>query len=285
MLYWFFVKGLGPIAIHRLGPTAQGLENIPHEGGAIIAANHLAVIDDALLPLTCPRMIHFMGKAEYFEGKGIKGKFKKWWFTSVGVFPVDRSGGSKSLGALNHAREIIELTDICSAFTSKVLAAPMDVFTKDIPARRVWHSKPVAPLFRPPSSVRVNCRGLVTGHLNKGKSKVIYGKPIEVEKKSADQITHDDLRSLTDRVTREIQKMSGQEYVDEYAQKVKAELKAQQEAEAQAQAESGCQEARFQRGSFNHQCLFRKNVFGTDTPDFYFVIRIISRTATNTFSR
>lgn len=76
MLYWFFVKGLGPIAIHRLGPTAQGLENIPHEGGAIIAANHLAVIDDALLPLTCPRMIHFMGKAEYFEGKGIKGKFK-----------------------------------------------------------------------------------------------------------------------------------------------------------------------------------------------------------------
>ena len=49
MLYWFFVKGLGPIAIHRLGPTAQGLENIPREGGAIIAANHLAVIDDALL--------------------------------------------------------------------------------------------------------------------------------------------------------------------------------------------------------------------------------------------
>ena len=108
MLYWFFVKGLGPIAIHRMGPTAKGLENIPREGGAIIAANHLAVIDDALLPLTCPRMIHFMGKAEYFEGKGIKGKFKKWWFTSVGVFPVDRSGGSKSLGALNHAREILE---------------------------------------------------------------------------------------------------------------------------------------------------------------------------------
>ena len=60
MLYWFFVKGLGPIAIHRLGPTAKGLEHIPHEGGAIIAANHLAVIDDALLPLTSPRMIHLL---------------------------------------------------------------------------------------------------------------------------------------------------------------------------------------------------------------------------------
>ena len=55
---------------------------------------------------------------------------------------------------------------------------------------------------------------------------VIYGKPIEVEKKPLDQITHDDLRSLTDRVTMEIQKMSGQEYVNEYAQKVKEQLKA-----------------------------------------------------------
>ena len=68
----------------------------------------------------------------------------------------------------------------------------------------------------------------------KGKTRVIYGKPIEVAKKSADEITHDDLRSLTDRVSAEIQKMSGQEYVDEYAQKVKEELKAKQAAEEAA---------------------------------------------------
>ena len=65
----------------------------------------------------------------------------------------------------------------------------------------------------------------------KGKTKVLYGKPIEVAKKPADEITHDDLRSLTDRVSAAIQKMSGQEFVNEYAQKVKAELKAQQAAE------------------------------------------------------
>ena len=65
----------------------------------------------------------------------------------------------------------------------------------------------------------------------KGKTKVLYGKPIEVAKKPAGEITHDDLRSLTDRVSTAIQKMSGQEFVNEYAQKVKAELKAQQAAE------------------------------------------------------
>ena len=233
---------MGPIAIHRLGPTAQGLENIPHEGGAIIAANHLAVIDDALLPLTCPRMIHFMGKAEYFEGKGIKGKFKKWWFTSVGVFPVDRSGGSKSLGALNHAREIIEDGHLFGIHIEGTRSPDGRLYKGHTGAARLAFETgcPIIP------AAIIGSRELQKpGQVipNKGKSKVIYGKPIEVEKKSADQITPDDLRSLTDRVTREIQKMSGQEYVDEYAQKVKAELKAQQEAEAQAQAESAAKKA------------------------------------------
>ena len=242
MLYWFFVRGLGPIAIHRLGPSAQGRENIPHEGGAIIAANHLAVIDAALLPLTCPRMIHFMGKAEYFEGKGIKGKFKKWWFTSVGVFPVDRSGGSKSLGALNHAREIIEDGHLFGIHIEGTRSPDGRLYKGHTGVARLAFETgcPIIP------AAIIGSRELQKpGQVipNKGKSKVIYGKPIEVEKKSADQITHDDLRSLTDRVTREIQKMSGQEYVDEYAQKVKAELKAQQEAEAQAQAESAAKKA------------------------------------------
>ena len=192
MLYWFFVKGLGPIAIHRLGPTAQGLENIPHEGGAIIAANHLAVIDDALLPLTCPRMIHF----GHLFGIHIEG--------------TRSPDGRLYKGHTGAARLAFETG--CPIIPAAIIGS-----------RELQKPGQVIP--------------------NKGKSKVIYGKPIEVEKKSADQITHDDLRSLTDRVTREIQKMSGQEYVDEYAQKVKAELKAQQEAEAQAQAESAAKKA------------------------------------------
>ena len=202
MLYWFFVKVLGPIARHRLGPTASGLNNVPRTGGAIIAANHLAVIDDALIPITCPRMVHFMGKAEYFEGKGLKGKFKKWWFTSVGVFPVDRSGGYK--GHTGVARLALET------------GCPI-VPTAIIGSRELQKPGTVIPA--------------------KGKTQVIYGKPIEVEKKTADEITHDDLRSLTDRISAEIQKMSGQEYVNEYAQKVKEELKAQKAAEEEASAE------------------------------------------------
>lgn len=236
MLYWFFVKVLGPIARHRLGPTASGLNNVPRTGGAIIAANHLAVIDDALIPITCPRMVHFMGKAEYFEGKGLKGKFKKWWFTSVGVFPVDRSGGNKSLGALKHAREIIEDGHLFGIHIEGTRSPDGRMYKGHTGVARLALETgcPIVP------TAIIGSRELQkpgTVIPAKGKTQVIYGKPIEVEKKTADEITHDDLRSLTDRISAEIQKMSGQEYVNEYAQKVKEELKAQKAAEEEASAE------------------------------------------------
>ncbi|NEG70134.1 lysophospholipid acyltransferase family protein [Bifidobacterium choloepi] len=234
MLYWFFVKGLGPIAWKRMDPTPEGLENIPREGGGIIAANHLAVIDDALLPMTCPRMIHFMGKAEYFEGKGIKGKIKKWFFTSVGVFPVDRSGGSKSLGALEHAREIIEEGHLFGIHVEGTRSPDGRLYKGHTGAARLALETgcPIIP------TAIIGSRELqMPGQVipNKGHSRVIYGKPIEVEKVPSEAVTHDMLRELTDRVVREIQKLSGQEYVDEYAQVVKAQIKAEKEAREAAQ--------------------------------------------------
>ena len=226
MLYWFFVKGFGSIARHRLGPSAEGLDNIPRKGGAIIAANHLAVIDDALIPITCPRMVHFMGKAEYFEGKGIKGRFKKWWFTSVGVFPVDRSGGNKSLGALEHAREIIEEGHLFGIHIEGTRSPDGRLYKGHTGVARLALETgcPIVP------TAIIGSRELQepgTVIPKKGKTQVLYGKPIEVTKKAAEDITHDDLRSLTDQVTVAIGAMSGQEYVDEYAQKVKEQLKAQ----------------------------------------------------------
>ncbi|KAB8301762.1 lysophospholipid acyltransferase family protein [Bifidobacterium apri] len=231
MLYWFFVKTLGPIARRRFNPTVEGLENIPRKGGAIIAANHLAVIDDALLPMTCPRMIHFMGKAEYFEGKGIKGRFKKWWFTSVGVFPVDRSGGSKSLGALNHAKEILEDGHLFGIHVEGTRSPDGKLYRGHTGAARLAFETgcPIVP------TAIIGSRDLQKpGQVipSKGKSTVIYGAPIPVERKDPQDVTHEELRELTDRVVRAIGAMSGQEYVDEYAQTVKARIKAEQEAQS-----------------------------------------------------
>ena len=223
-MYWFFVKLLGPIARHRINPTTEGVHNIPRNGGGIIAANHLAVIDDALLPLTCPRMIHFMGKAEYFEGKGLKGKFKKWWFTSVGVFPVDRSGGSKALGALNHARKIIEDGELFGIHIEGTRSPDGKLYRGHTGAARLAFETG-CPII--PTAIIGSDKVQKVGQIipDKGHTKVIYGTPIEVERKPSAEVTREDLRELTDRVTQAIQRMSGQEYVDEYAQAVKERLK------------------------------------------------------------
>ena len=237
MLYWFFMRTLGPVARHRFKPVAEGLQNIPRTGGGIIAANHLAVIDDALLPLTCPRMIHFMGKAEYFEGKGIKGKFKKWWFTSVGVFPVDRSGGSKSLGALEHAREIIEEGHLFGIHIEGTRSPDGRLYKGHTGAARLALETgfPIIPAAIIGSRELQKPGQVIPG---KGHSKVIYGEPIEVEKTPSDEVTHERLRELTDEITRRIQAMSGQEYVPEYAQVVKQQMKEEQDVLDSAGAEA-----------------------------------------------
>ncbi|AKV55333.1 1-acyl-sn-glycerol-3-phosphate acyltransferase [Bifidobacterium actinocoloniiforme DSM 22766] len=223
MHYWFFVRLLGPLARAWLHPDVRGVENIPKSGPVIIASNHLAVIDDGLLPVACPRMIHFMAKSEYFTGRGLKGRFKKWWFSSVGVFPVDRSGGSKSLGALERARGILEQGHIFGIHPEG---------TRSPDGRLYRGHTGVARLAFETGAVIVPAALIGTRELqrpgktlpSRGKTTVIFGRPIRVPRESVNQLTHEEIRRLTDQVMHEIDRMSGQEYVDIYAQVVKKRI-------------------------------------------------------------
>ena len=130
-------------------------------------------------------MVHFMGKAEYFEGKGIKGRFKKWWFTSVGVFPVDRSGGSKSLGALAHAREILEEGHLFGIHVEGTRSPDGRLYRGHTGAARLALETgcPLVPTALV-GTREIQHPGQVIP--SKGKTKVIYGKPIPVDRKDAD---------------------------------------------------------------------------------------------------
>ena len=240
MLYWFFVKLLGPLARVWFKPTVHGLENIPKQGPAIIASNHLAVIDDGLLPLVSPRMIHFMGKAEYFEGKGFKGKFKKWWFTSVGVFPVDRSGGSKSLGGLLTARKVLEDGHLFGIHPEGTRSPDGRLYRGHTGVARLALETGSSII---PTAIIGTREMQVPGQVfpKKGKTTVVFGKPIPVEKVPEDEITHEQLRALTNRMMQTIQSQSGQEYVDVYAQVVKKDIAARHAA---AQADGAPRTAR-----------------------------------------
>ena len=91
---------LGPIMRLMFRPRVEGAEHIPGDGPVILAGNHLTFIDSMILPLVCDRQVFFIGKDEYVTGKGLKGRLMAWFFTGVGMIPVDRDGGRGGVAAL-----------------------------------------------------------------------------------------------------------------------------------------------------------------------------------------
>lgn len=66
-------------------PKIIGAEKIPADGAVVIACNHKHVYDQCLTVMATKRVIHYMAKKEYFDGKLAP------LFRIVGCIPVDRA--------------------------------------------------------------------------------------------------------------------------------------------------------------------------------------------------
>jgi 1-acyl-sn-glycerol-3-phosphate acyltransferase len=68
LVYWTVGKGLFAGATHLLVQVKDyGRERVPRVGGAVLAANHAAWVDIAVIGTVCPRRIVFLAKAEAHE--------------------------------------------------------------------------------------------------------------------------------------------------------------------------------------------------------------------------
>lgn len=77
-----------------------GVENVPKEGGIIIASNHMCALDPVFVALGIEdRQLHFMGKKELFENA-----FTKFCLSTLNGFPIVRGGADSE--ALNYAIRI-----------------------------------------------------------------------------------------------------------------------------------------------------------------------------------
>jgi 1-acyl-sn-glycerol-3-phosphate acyltransferase len=100
-MFWWVVKCIvGPIIHIVWRPKNSGMENVPKSGPVILASNHLSFADHFFGPWPLRRRIVFLGKRDYFTGKGVKGFLSKMFFSGVGVIPLDRTGGKASEEAL-----------------------------------------------------------------------------------------------------------------------------------------------------------------------------------------
>jgi 1-acyl-sn-glycerol-3-phosphate acyltransferase len=102
VLYWIMKYALlGPLMRLAFRPRVEGAAHLPRQGGALVASNHLAVLDSFVLPLMVPRRMAFPAKAEYFTQPGLVGTLKRWFFTGMGQVPIERGNGRAARAALD----------------------------------------------------------------------------------------------------------------------------------------------------------------------------------------
>jgi 1-acyl-sn-glycerol-3-phosphate acyltransferase len=88
-------------------PTVTGLENIPRRGPVILASNHLSFVDSMVIPMVVPRRVAFLAKSDYFTGSGVKGTLSRWWFSGLGMIPVDRDDTRAAQASLDAALSVL----------------------------------------------------------------------------------------------------------------------------------------------------------------------------------
>jgi 1-acyl-sn-glycerol-3-phosphate acyltransferase len=108
VLYFLLRLVLVPLMKLFFGLTATGTENIPRTGPVVIAPNHKSFWDAFFLAAVVRRRLHFMGKAELFQG------WRGRVFLALGGFPVLR--GASDAEAIETSRAILERGDVLALF-------------------------------------------------------------------------------------------------------------------------------------------------------------------------
>jgi 1-acyl-sn-glycerol-3-phosphate acyltransferase len=224
---------LGPWIRLIFRPKVEGREYLPDTGAAIIASNHLSFSDSIFMPLMVKRKVTFVAKQEYFTGKGLKGFLVRMFFVGAGTIPVDRSGGRAAQAAIDTGLRVLREGRLFGIYPEGTRSPDGRLHRgKTGVARLALESgAPVIPVamlnadeIQPPGKILPKIKRV----------RIRFGPPLDFSRYAGMAGDRFIERAVTDEIMYELMTLSGREYVDIYAQKVKAAKEAKALAPAPA---------------------------------------------------
>ena len=226
---------LGPWIRLIFRPKVEGREYLPDTGAAIIASNHLSFSDSIFMPLMVKRKVTFVAKQEYFTGKGLKGFLVRMFFVGAGTIPVDRSGGRAAQAAIDTGLRVLREGHLFGIYPEGTRSPDGRLHRgKTGVARLALESgAPVIPVamlnadeIQPPGKLLPKIT----------RARIRFGPPLDFSRYAGMAGDRFIERAVTDEIMYELMTLSGREYVDIYAQKVKAAKEAKALATASPSA-------------------------------------------------
>ncbi|MFF3394419.1 lysophospholipid acyltransferase family protein [Streptomyces sp. NPDC002669] len=212
---------LGPLLRLFFRPRIEGLEHVPEDGAAIIAGNHLSFSDHFLMPAMLGRRITFLAKAEYFTGPGLKGRLTAAFFHSIGQIPVDRSGKEAGQAAIREGLKVLGRGELLGIYPEGTRSHDGRLYKGKVgvAVMAIRAQVPVVPCamvgtfeIQPPGQTIPRIKRVT----------IRFGEPLDFSRYAGLENQKAAVRAVTDEIMYAILGLSGQEYVDEYAAKVKA---------------------------------------------------------------
>ena len=183
-------------------------ENLPADGPAIVAANHVSFFDSVLLMFALSRPVSVLGKAEYTDRR-----LTNWLFCGAGMIPVERGSPSHLAQSFDQVRRVLDRGEVVGVF-------PEGTRSRDGLLHRGHSGAAHLALTTGAPLVPVGIIG--TGSILPTGARLVrpfrratvsVGEPIEASGRSTNRAR----REVTDRLMTEIRRRCRQEYVDEYA--------------------------------------------------------------------
>jgi 1-acyl-sn-glycerol-3-phosphate acyltransferase len=220
VLYRSLELTLAPALRAVYQPVVTGTGRVPATGPVILAANHESFADEFFIPIAARRQVFYFAKAEYFTAPGLRGRAMAAFFRGMGQVPVERGDMRSAAAVIDVGVEVLGEGKALGIFPEGTRSpdGKLYKFRTGVARLALRSGAPVVPVglvgtrdVLPPDSRRWHRRPV----------EIHFGAPMQFGHLAVQERNARILREVTDAIRAEIQRLSGQEYVDAFGSAMK----------------------------------------------------------------